>query len=530
MADIKATSLGGVPKGTTAQRPTSPAVGDVFYNGTLGCLEIYTSQGWVANSAPPGIPVIGTATYSATNQAYNNASASIPFTPGEGGGLPNSYRATSTPGGFTGTAASSPITVSGLQSATAYTFSVTGTNNFGTSASSSNSNSITANTVPQSPTIGTATDAVTNGTVYVTFTTNASGGSTITNYKYSVDGTTYIALSPAQTTSPLTISGLTNNSAITVRIKAVNANGDSIASSASSSVTPTYAVPVESLVIAGGGGGAAWVGAGGGAGGLIYTAQSKLFYTTQYAITVGAGGNRTSSYTGGFTNGTNGVNSTFNNLTAIGGGVGGGYGGGFGGITYYNGSNGGSGGGATNDGAGLGSTPGSGTQPSSASGGYGNNGGTGVGGDGAGAGGGGAGGVGGSALSAGRAGNGGIGLNTWSAWATATSSGDSGYFAGGGGGGGDSSAGTAGAGGGGAGSMANAGVAGSGTSNTGGGGGGARNSGGPSANQGGIGGSGIVILRYPDTYPDPTSYPSGTKYSSGGYKYFKFTATGSITF
>ena len=58
MADLRASGLGGVPKGATADRPSSPSIGDVFYNGTLGCLEIYTSQGWVANSAPPAIPTI----------------------------------------------------------------------------------------------------------------------------------------------------------------------------------------------------------------------------------------------------------------------------------------------------------------------------------------------------------------------------------------------------------------------------------------------------------------------------------------
>ena len=36
MADINYSSLSGVPKGTTANRPASPVVGDVFYNGTLG--------------------------------------------------------------------------------------------------------------------------------------------------------------------------------------------------------------------------------------------------------------------------------------------------------------------------------------------------------------------------------------------------------------------------------------------------------------------------------------------------------------
>jgi hypothetical protein len=71
MADIKATSLGGIPKGTTANRPTSPAIGDVFYNGTLGCLDIYTSQGWVANSAPPAIPTIGAGTNQPSGRLFS---------------------------------------------------------------------------------------------------------------------------------------------------------------------------------------------------------------------------------------------------------------------------------------------------------------------------------------------------------------------------------------------------------------------------------------------------------------------------
>ena len=40
-------SFGKIPSGTTANRPASPAVGDQYYNGTLGVLEIYTSSGWL---------------------------------------------------------------------------------------------------------------------------------------------------------------------------------------------------------------------------------------------------------------------------------------------------------------------------------------------------------------------------------------------------------------------------------------------------------------------------------------------------
>jgi hypothetical protein len=512
MADIKATSLGGVPKGTTANRPTSPAVGDVFYNGTLGCLEIYTAQGWVANSAPPGIPTIGTTTYSAANKTYNNASASVAFTPGEGGGLPNSYRATSTPGGFTGTASSSPITVSGLQSAVSYTFSVTGTNNFGTSAGSTNSNSITANTVPDVPVIGTLS-YISNTSLSLTFTPGANGGSSITNYKYSTDGVNYTALSPAQTTSPLTISGLTPSQFYSFYIKAVNANGDSIASSISNSVytglstvtggtlssDSTYyyrtftstanlivsnvAINMDVLAVGGGGssGDQTNVNAGGGAGGLVYE-TGKSFTAQTYSVQVGAGGNSGASFS-------NGTNSTISNIIAVGGGRGA--------SETTAATSGGSGGGASWQ-TGM-TTPGSSIQNASYTG-FGNAGGT-AGASGAygSGGGGGAGASGGAGTS--QPGNGGVG-KAYNEFGSATSTGHlvsgSYYYAGGGGAGGwtgSSSDSAGGYGGGGKGSSNIAGTtpATAGTANTGGGGGGPGVGGTAIAK---AGGSGIVIVRY----------------------------------
>ncbi len=86
---------------------------------------------------------------------------------------------------------------------------------------------------------------------------------------------------------------------------------------------------------------------------------------------------------------------------------------------------------------------------------------------------------------------GGIGLD-YSTWATATSSGDSGYFAGGGGGAGRTNGGAAGGTGGGGAGGTNTGT--DGTTNTGGGGGGTAPTSG--TNTPGAGGSGIVIVRY----------------------------------
>ena len=67
-----------------------------------------------------------------------------------------------------------------------------------------------------------------------------------------------------------------------------------------------------------------------------------------------------------------------------------------------------------------------------------------------------------------------------------------------------------------------------GTANTGGGGGGTQN---PGGNAGGTGGSGIVILRYPDTFRAATSTTgSPTITVAGGFRVYQFTASGSITF
>lgn len=95
-------------------------------------------------TAPPGAPTIGTAT-------GGNASASVTFTAPAYTGNPagiTSYTVTSSPGGITGTGASSPVTVSGLSNGTAYTFTVTATGASGTGSASAASNSVTPVALP----------------------------------------------------------------------------------------------------------------------------------------------------------------------------------------------------------------------------------------------------------------------------------------------------------------------------------------------------------------------------------------------
>jgi uncharacterized protein (TIGR02145 family) len=79
-----------------------------------------------------------------------------------------------------------------------------------------------------------------NGGGIIQFTEPTGTNNNISNYEYSVDnGNTWVAFSPAVTSSPLTITGLNNCSSYQVQIRAVNTCGSGIASS-SITLTPVY--------------------------------------------------------------------------------------------------------------------------------------------------------------------------------------------------------------------------------------------------------------------------------------------------
>ena len=500
----------GYGRGNTASRPVSPTVGDIYVNTQTGFVEIYESTGWSQVGAIASTVTGVTATNSPSGRAFNNGAAAITFTPGSV--LGKTYVVTSSPGSYTASGTASPITITGLQSSTQYTYTVVASNNYGTASASSASSAVTATTVPQAPTIGTATSG--NAQASVTFTANATGGSAITGYTITSSPGNITA---SGATSPVVVTGLTNGTEYTFTAVATNANGTSAASSASNSVTPTANIPIDILLVAAGGGGAYDVGGGGGAGGVLNTNSILCVPNTLYTVSIGAGGvgaGPSNSYTPA-----SGQNSVFSGSgittqTAIGGGAG---------AVGSTGSSGGSGGGGShrnsNGGAGTSGQgfAGGNATPSSANGA---------------GGGGGAGGVGGSATSAAggsvNSGAGGIGTNSYSSWATATSSGDSGYFGGGGGGGVQfATRGDGGLGGGGIGGPNNQGGS-NGAANTGGGAGGAgANS---STNPGGNGGSGILLIRYSGSLTASATTGSPTRYETGGYTYYKFTGTGSITF
>lgn len=484
----------GIPSGNTAGRPSGAVTGDTYYNGTIGILEIYDGTNWIPCSAPPSVPTISVANVG-TNVAYGAAQASVTFTPGTVGGKITGYTASSTTGGYIATSTSNPV-IATVGNNGSYTFTGTTYNDFGTSVASPSATA-TLTTVPQAPTIGAASAG--NANASVTFTGNANGGSSITSYT--------VTSSPGNITatgssSPITVTGLTNDTAYTFTVKANNANGASLASAATNSVTPSSTVTVDYLVVAGGASGG---GAGGGAGGLRSTVTATgrggtlesplvLNLSTNYTVTVGGGGALYAS----------GNNSVFSTITSIGGGA-----------TTANGGCGGGGGVAATPNNGTGTT---GQGYDGGRGGIGTGQGIGGGGGGTGA----AGGVG--AIGTGN--TGGAGGNGVAVSITGTSV----TYGGGGGAGGNfqyqqNAGGPGGTGGGGNGACINGstsnGVAG--TANTGGGGGGAGYNG--AGRPAGVGGSGVVILRYPSASTITIGAGlTGTTATSGSNKVTTITA------
>src|ERR1019366_7616179 len=207
----------------------SPSISLVVSGGTTSPLTVTGSfvQGQAYTIQIAAVNSVGTGTYSAASNsitpyavgvagaptigvatATGATTATVAFTApaSNGGSTITSYTVTSSPAGGAGSltqAGSGTISVTGLTTGTAYTFTVHATNGNGDSAESGASGSITTWATPAAPTIGTAT--VTNSTtISVPFTAGASNGSTITSYVATSSPSISLVVSGG-TTSPLTV-------------------------------------------------------------------------------------------------------------------------------------------------------------------------------------------------------------------------------------------------------------------------------------------------------------------------------------
>jgi flagellar biosynthesis protein FliR len=201
----------------------------------------------------PGAATIGTAVFG-NGQAVLSWSA-----PAFDGGSPIAgYEVTP----YVGTVAQPSIvfndtsttqTITGLTNGTHYTFTVAAFNAVGFGPQSGFSNVVTPATVPDAPTIGTATAGNTSATV--SWTPGGNGGAPITGYIV----TPYIA-AVAQTPVPFnstatteTVTGLANGTSYTFTVEATNVAGNSVESGQSNAVTPATVPTAPTIGTATGG-------------------------------------------------------------------------------------------------------------------------------------------------------------------------------------------------------------------------------------------------------------------------------------
>ena len=134
----------------------------------------------------------------------------------------------------------SPINVTGLTNGDSYTFTVTASNGVGTGPASGASSPVVPVTVPGAPTGASATRG--NASASVSFDrAGLQRRSTITGYTVTATDHTTPAnggQTATGTTSPITVTGLTNGDSYTFTVTATNGVGTGPASGASNAVTP----------------------------------------------------------------------------------------------------------------------------------------------------------------------------------------------------------------------------------------------------------------------------------------------------
>ena len=519
---IRKSSNSGIPFGNTANRPANPAVGQPYFNGEVGRLELYSSNGWqnIVQETPGVASASGTYNESAGSGTFtisgtNFVDGAIAYAVGTNG---TEYQATTTTynsivqltavfDNLSGAYEPYDIKVvnpSNLFGLLPDAFYINESPVWGTTAGSLG-NIVTGDLVSvqllsTDDESNSLTYTLSSGTLPTGLTLSSSGlisgtvsGTTSQTYNFTITVSDSVNTAVSRSfsfgyTAISIVTGGTLSSDSTYYYRTFTGTGNLVISGKS--------LDADILVVAGGGSGGVQVGGGGGAGGLI--SNTSTLDAGTYVCTIGAGAaspgsqsNVSYPYTGpGGNVGNRGTDSTitktsFSTITATGGGGGGGH-------PSGTAQDGGSGGGST----GNINAYGNGVA------GQGNRGGLGVSGDWSGGGGGGAGGVGGNGGSN-IGGNGGIGLTNsfinsiGSAASVGVLSGGNYYFAGGGGGcntnNGSGRVGYGGLGGGANGANDTQ-ASSPGLVNTGGGGGGARDMW-PATG----GGSGIVVFRYTKT-------------------------------
>ena len=239
-------TCGATLTGTATASPVT--VTGLSGGGTYTCTLTATNAVGISadsNAVTLGLATVPGAPTSAAVTA-GNTQASVRFTaPANNGGSPiTAYTATC--GAFIGTAAASPVVVTGLSNGSTYACSVTATNGVGTGLAS-NSVNVTLGNVPGAPRATGATAG--NGQASVRFSAPSSnGGSAITAYTATCGSAT-----GSGTASPVVVRGLNNGSTYSCSVVATNlygtgavSNAVSVALTVASNQSISFGAPVPS--------------------------------------------------------------------------------------------------------------------------------------------------------------------------------------------------------------------------------------------------------------------------------------------
>jgi len=258
------TPYAGTTAGTPVTCTSSPVTITGLSNGTtytfqLTANDLVSGASSVAtsNAVIPAVAPDAPTNVAVTNSA--NFTARVTFdAPVNTGGAPIiDYTVTPNDGTTAGTAVtgtSSPIIIANLVSGTTYTFTVTARNNAFSSVASLPSNSVQIANNPGPPTSIVATAG--NGQASVAFVAPVStGGPGVSILDYTVTaydglGTTPVAgiATVTGTTSPITVTGLTNGTSYTFKVTSRNSLTSSGYSTASNAVTPSGTTGLNQLL------------------------------------------------------------------------------------------------------------------------------------------------------------------------------------------------------------------------------------------------------------------------------------------
>ncbi len=275
-------------------------------NGTA-----YTFKLRAVNAAGNGAEASATVTPATTPgapqsfaAAPGNTQASLSWTApaSNGGGAISKYQYQQGSGSWTdisGGGAATSHTVTGLTNGTAYAFKLRAVNSAGNGAEASTT--VTPAAVPGAPGSFTATAGNTQATL--SWTASASNGAAISKYQYQQGSGSWTDITGGGSATSHTVTGLTNGTAYTFKLRAVNSAGNG--AEASATVTPA-AVPgaPQSFAAARGDGQASlsWTAPASNGGSSISKYQYQQGSGSWTDIT--GGGSATSHTVTGLTNGT----------------------------------------------------------------------------------------------------------------------------------------------------------------------------------------------------------------------------------